>query len=94
MHEYQTHVETAGLVWIRSPRYIASQLTVGQIRATEDVLSLIRQMQELWLFGQLNTLEPGNAQDKVDKQASEVAALLHKLSELQNHTGEASDEQP
>ncbi|GAM85879.1 hypothetical protein ANO11243_038890 [Dothideomycetidae sp. 11243] len=49
----------------------------------EDLLSLIRQMQELWLFGQLNTLEVGGAQDEVDAKAAEVATLLQKLTALE-----------
>ena len=46
-------------------------------------------MQELWLFGQLNTLEVSDAQERVDAQAAEVAALLQKLAELE-HTGAAT----
>ncbi|KAF2154816.1 hypothetical protein K461DRAFT_275976 [Myriangium duriaei CBS 260.36] len=67
LHEFQSQVETAGL-----------------IRATEDVLSLIRQMQELWLYGQLNTLEVSDAQERVDAQAAEVANLLQKLTDLEH----------
>jgi len=56
----------------------------AQIRASEDVLSLIRQMQELWLFGQLNTLSQTNLDNKADERATEVASLLQKLIEARS----------
>jgi len=37
-------------------------------------------MQELWLFGQLNTLEVSDVKEQVDAQAAEVAALLQMLT--------------
>ncbi|PNS15258.1 hypothetical protein CAC42_8259 [Sphaceloma murrayae] len=58
--------------------------TTGLVRAAEEVLALTRQMQELWLFGQLNTLEVNDTQDKVDAKASEVASLLQQLADLDN----------
>ncbi|KAF4548730.1 Mediator of RNA polymerase II transcription subunit 22-like protein [Elsinoe fawcettii] len=56
--------------------------TTGLVRAAEEILALIRQLQELWLFGQLNTLEVSDMQEKVDTQAQEVALLLKQLTEM------------
>ena len=36
-------------------------------------------MQELWLFGQLKTLEKSDVQGRIDGDAKEVAELLAKL---------------
>lgn len=36
-------------------------------------------MQELWLFGQLKTLEVNDMQDKIDEDARAVAQLLGQL---------------
>ena len=52
----------------------------GQIRAAEEVQTLIRQMQEMWLFGRLNTLEDSKAKAEVDETAREVAELVRKLT--------------
>ncbi|GAB7349796.1 hypothetical protein MBLNU459_g0510t1 [Dothideomycetes sp. NU459] len=53
--------------------------TAALIRTSEEILSLTRHMQELWLFGQLKTLEGGKLQDRVDQDAKEVASLLSQL---------------
>lgn len=54
-------------------------LTALQIRTSEEILTLTRQMQELWLFGQLKTLEKSDVQGRIDGDAKEVAELLAKL---------------
>lgn len=51
----------------------------NQIRASEDILTLTRQMKEMWLFGQLNTLSESHAEEKTEEDARAVAALLQKL---------------
>ena len=40
-------------------------------------------MQELWLFGQLKTLETGGPLGKADEDAKVVAALLAQLTGVQ-----------
>ncbi|EME84061.1 uncharacterized protein MYCFIDRAFT_195222 [Pseudocercospora fijiensis CIRAD86] len=55
--------------------------TAALIRAAEEVQSLIRQMQEMWLFGQLNTLDESKAQKQSDENAAVVADLLKLLHE-------------
>jgi len=50
-----------------------------QIRASEDLLTLTRQMQELWLFGQLKTLDKNDIQGRIDADAKEVAEMLAVL---------------
>ncbi|PSK51695.1 hypothetical protein B9Z65_2962 [Elsinoe australis] len=62
--------------------------TTGLVRAAEAIMTLTRQMQELWLFGQLNTLEVTEIQDKVDIQATGVAELLQKLVEMERQQGQ------
>ncbi|GAB7339760.1 hypothetical protein MBLNU457_6319t1 [Dothideomycetes sp. NU457] len=59
--------------------------TAGLIRASEDILSMTRQMQELWLFGQLKTLETDHGAAKGDDDAKAVAALLAQLTEADSN---------
>lgn len=41
---------------------------------------MTRQMQELWLFGQLKTLDQsGDLKEKIDQDAREVAEMLTQL---------------
>lgn len=56
-----------------------STLTNPQIRTCEDILALTRQMQELWLFGQLKTLDKNDIQARIDGDAKEVAEMLAVL---------------
>jgi hypothetical protein len=51
----------------------------SQIRTSEDILTLTRQMQELWLFGQLKTLDKNDIQGRIDADAKEVAEMLAVL---------------
>lgn len=61
-----------------------------QIRAAEDVQTLIRQLQEMWLFGQLNTLGESKVQQQTDENAKVVADLLKQLMEKQVVSGRAA----
>ncbi|KAK7551230.1 mediator complex, subunit Med22 [Phyllosticta citricarpa] len=57
--------------------------TAALIRATEDILTLTRQMQELWLFGQLNTVDKdGKAKEisQVEEDARAIAAAVEQLA--------------
>ena len=60
-----------------------------KVRASEEILSLTRQMQELWLFGQLKTLETSDVQGKIDEDAKVVAALLDGLNRAEGRANEA-----
>lgn len=42
-------------------------------------MTLTRQMQELWLFGQLKTLDKNDIQGRIDADAKEVAEMLAVL---------------
>ncbi|KAI4731910.1 hypothetical protein E4T49_00335 [Aureobasidium sp. EXF-10728] len=53
--------------------------TAALIRTSEDILTLTRQMQELWLFGQLKTLDKNDIQARIDGDAKEVAEMLAVL---------------
>ncbi|KEQ84829.1 hypothetical protein M438DRAFT_345058 [Aureobasidium pullulans EXF-150] len=53
--------------------------TAALIRTSEDILTLTRQMQELWLFGQLKTLDASDIQGRIDGDAKEVAEMLAVL---------------
>jgi len=44
-------------------------------------------MQELWLFGQLRTLESSDVQSKVVEDAKVVAALLDRLTGASGQDG-------
>lgn len=45
-------------------------------------------MQEMWLFGQLNTLGESEVQQKTDEEAKIVGELLKKVLEMQQASGE------
>ncbi|CZT14871.1 uncharacterized protein RCC_00809 [Ramularia collo-cygni] len=62
-------------------QYSMKTETAGLIRAAEEIQTLIRQMQEMWLFGRLSTLEDSKAKAEVDETAKEVAELVRKLTE-------------
>ena len=63
-----------------------------QVRAAEDVQRLIRQLQEMWLFGQLDTMGDSKAQQRTDEDTKAVAHLLKQLLERQREgaNGEAN----
>ena len=56
----------------------------------EEFQVLIRQMQEMWLFGQLDTIGQSEIQQQTDENAVAVADLLKKLLDRQQseHTSE------
>jgi len=64
---------------------------VLQIRASEDILSLTRQMQELWLFGQLKTLETDDGPVKGDEDTKAVADLLAQLTKADSNGVKAEE---
>ena len=47
---------------------------------------LIRQLQEMWLFGELNTVGESKAQQQTDEDAKVVAGLLQQLLERQGQS--------
>lgn len=47
---------------------------------------LIRQLQEMWLFGQLNTIGESKVQQQANENAKAVADLLKQLVEKQQTT--------
>ena len=44
-------------------------------------------MQELWLFGQLKTLEANDTQTKMNEDANAVAELLKQLTQMSGMVG-------
>ncbi|KAF1987961.1 hypothetical protein K402DRAFT_392242 [Aulographum hederae CBS 113979] len=58
--------------------------TRALIRAAEEVLTLTREMQELWLFGHLDTLGKGDAERQTEEDAKKVTEVLEKLVRSQN----------
>jgi hypothetical protein len=52
-----------------------------QIKAAEDLQTLIRQLQEFWLFGQLNTLGDGAVKAETDRDSQAVAKMIAELLE-------------
>ncbi|KAK0659609.1 hypothetical protein DIS24_g3942 [Lasiodiplodia hormozganensis] len=59
--------------------------TAALIRATEDILTLTRQMQELWLFGNLNTLDANDKQN-VERMEQDVKAIIAAIEGLAKET--------
>lgn len=43
----------------------------------------MRQLQEMWLFGQLNTVGEGKVKQQTDEDAQAVAQLLQRLAKPQ-----------
>ncbi|KAK5726887.1 hypothetical protein LTR15_002777 [Elasticomyces elasticus] len=60
--------------------------TAALIVTAENAQSLIRQLQEMWLFGQLDTLGDSKAQQQNDEHAKSIALLLKQLADLQKST--------
>lgn len=51
-----------------------------QIRTTEDITTLIRQMMEAWKFGHLKTIDQSSdLQTRTDEDAKEVWGMLTQL---------------
>ena len=70
--------------------------TFKQIKATEDLQVLVRHLQEMWLFGPLNTIGESQVQQQTDENAKVVGDLLRQLSSKQKQSlegnGDAVDE--
>lgn len=62
------------------------KLTWMQVRAAEDMSALIRQLQEMWLMGQLNTIGDSKVQQQTDENAKVVAGLLKQLTDKQSQS--------
>lgn len=52
-----------------------------QIKTTQDIATLIRDLQELWLFGGLDTLQNPANEDTQRKKAEEVAGMIEMLAQ-------------
>lgn len=55
-----------------------------QIKAAEDLQTLIRNLQEMWLFGPLNTMGVSQTQQQTDETAKVVGDLLQQLAGKQS----------
>ncbi|KAF4544737.1 Actin-binding cofilin tropomyosin type protein [Lasiodiplodia theobromae] len=60
-------------------------VALASIRATEDILTLTRQMQELWLFGNLHTLDANDKQN-VERMEQDVKAIIAAIEGLAKET--------
>lgn len=67
-------------------------LTLPQIKSAEDLQLLIRQLQEMWLFGQLNIVGESKVQQQTDENAKVVAGLLQQLLDRQDSTQNGTQE--
>jgi hypothetical protein len=61
-----------------------------QVKAAEDLQTLIRQLQEFWLFGQLNTLGDGAIKTETDRDSEAVAKMIAELLERRETTSQAN----
>lgn len=59
---------------------------LSKIKAAEDLQMLIRHLQEMWLFGPLNTVGESQVQQQTDESAKIVGELLRQLSGKQSTT--------
>ncbi|RMY09802.1 hypothetical protein D0868_04042 [Hortaea werneckii] len=57
--------------------------TTALTRAIEEGQSFTRQLQEMWLFGQLNTIGDSEARQRSDETAKELSGLLQQLVHTQ-----------
>lgn len=53
--------------------------TVQLIRGCEDLLVLVRQMQEVWLFGKLDAVGGSEVRDGTERDAKRIVGLLRRL---------------
>ena len=57
--------------------------TAALVKTCEDILTMSRQMKELWLFGKLNTLSDGKGdvgvEEKLEEDGREVGRLMEAL---------------
>lgn len=67
-------------------------LTLPQIKSAEDLQLLIRQLQEMWLLGQLNIVGESKVQQQTDENAKVVAGLLQQLLDRQDSTQNGTQE--
>lgn len=91
-------VETSHLVCLQavSSSSNVSKLTFSQIKAAEDLQTLIRHLQEMWLSGPLNTVGESQVQQQTDESAKIVGELLRQLSSKQTMgavSGDAMNEE-
>lgn len=54
---------------------------MGQIKTTQDIATLIRDLQELWLFGGLDTLQNLADEEAQRKKAEDVAGMIEVLAQ-------------
>jgi hypothetical protein len=78
-HALCTLTSSLSLYRVFNPTNPTNHTSLSQIRAAEDLLSLTRQMQELWLFGQLDTLGKSVVEEKTEADARRVAELIQTL---------------
>jgi hypothetical protein len=66
-------------------RQLRTQFNTQQIiRSCEDLLTLIRWMQEQWLFGNLDTLGKSGVELETEKDVQEIVEMLKRLDKMQN----------
>ncbi|KAE9986309.1 hypothetical protein EG328_006041 [Venturia inaequalis] len=54
--------------------------TQTMIRASEELLMIIRQMQELWLFGKLDTVGTSALEARTEEDTKKVLDLLQQMA--------------
>jgi hypothetical protein len=81
--------------WTQVRPFGTALTRLSQIKAAEDLQMLIRHLQEMWLFGPLNTVGESQVQQQTDESAKLVGELLRQLSSKQSTStnGEAMNEE-
>ncbi|KAF2201787.1 hypothetical protein GQ43DRAFT_20384 [Delitschia confertaspora ATCC 74209] len=68
--------------------------TASLVRTAEDILTLIRQMQELWLFGSLDTLTKPADEEAAEAQALEIAKKIETIVKKKEDLGIGANGDP
>merc|ERR1711981_936331 len=65
-------------------RQLRTQFSAQQIvRSCEDLLTLVRWMQERWLCGNLNTIGQSTVESETEKDAQEIVEMLKRLDGME-----------
>jgi len=76
------------LLSIQSRKYRMETQTQQLIRGCEDLLVLVRQMQEIWLFGKLDAVGGSAVKEGMERDAEGILAMLKGLDGQGSRDGE------
>ncbi|KAH7065860.1 hypothetical protein BKA63DRAFT_166361 [Paraphoma chrysanthemicola] len=91
--EYQKMNEARDYYTSAQKELTIKEQSAGLIKTTQDLSTLIRDLQELWLFGGLDTLQEGGEEEerREREKAAKVAGIIEELARGKR-VGEGSEE--